>query len=62
MSVRRSHTGGGDTVRQIFAEENLANVLDDVGGVHPAIDQEFQRNLVSTIAALQSERYQNIRQ
>ena len=51
-----------DTVRQIFAEENLAYVLDDVGGVHPAIDQEFQRNLVSTIAALQSERYQNIRQ
>jgi hypothetical protein len=47
-----------DTVRQIFAEENLAYVLDDVGGVHPAIDQEFH----STITALQSERYQNIRQ
>ena len=51
-----------DTVRQIFAEENLAYVLDDVGGVHPAIDQEFQRNLASTIAALQLERYQNVRQ
>jgi hypothetical protein len=51
-----------DAVRHIFAEENLAYVLDDVGGVHPAIDQEFQRNLVSTIAALQDECYQDIRQ
>jgi hypothetical protein len=50
-----------NAVRQIFAEENLAYVLDDVGGVHPAIDQEFQRNLVSTIAAIQLERYQKIR-
>jgi len=51
-----------DAVRQIFAEESLAYVVDDVGGVHPAIDQEFQRNVVSTIAALELERYQNIRQ
>jgi hypothetical protein len=51
-----------DVVRQIFAEENLAYEIDDVGGVHPAIDQEFQRNLVSTVAALQSQRYQSISQ
>jgi hypothetical protein len=51
-----------DTVRQIFAEENLAYAIDDVGGVHPAIDQEFQRNIVSSIAALQAPRYQNIGQ
>ncbi len=51
-----------DAVRQIFAEENLAYTIDDVGGVHPAIDQEFQRNIVSCIAALQSQRYQNIGQ
>jgi len=51
-----------DVVRQIFTEENLAYQIDDVGGVHPAIDQEFQRNIVSTVAALQSERYQNISQ
>ena len=51
-----------DAVRKIFVEENLAYVVDDVGGVHPAIDQDFQRNLVSIIAALESERYQNIRQ
>jgi hypothetical protein len=51
-----------DAVRQIFAEENLAYAIDDVGGVHPAIDQEFQRNIVSALAALQSARYQNIGQ
>jgi hypothetical protein len=50
-----------DTVRQIFAEENLAYHIDDVGGVHPQIDREFQRNLTSAIAALQSDRYQNVR-
>jgi hypothetical protein len=51
-----------DAVRKIFSEEKLAYQIDDVGGVHPAIDQEFQRNLVSAIAAVGSERYQNIRQ
>jgi hypothetical protein len=51
-----------DTVRQIFAEEHLAYQIDDVGGAHPAVDQEFQRNLVSAVAALKSDRYQNIRE
>ncbi len=51
-----------DAVRQIFAEENLAYNIDDVGGVHPRVDQEFQRNLTSAIAALQSDRYQNVRE
>jgi hypothetical protein len=51
-----------DVVRQIFAEEHLAYQIDDVCGAHPAIDHEFQRNIVSALAALQSHRYQNIRQ
>jgi len=50
-----------DVVRQIFAEETLAYAIDDVGGVHPAIDQEFQRNVTSAVAILQLERYQEIR-
>jgi hypothetical protein len=49
-----------DVVRQIFAEEHLAYQIDDVCGAHPAIDQEFQRNMVSAVAALQSHRYQNV--
>jgi hypothetical protein len=51
-----------DAVRQIFAEENLAYTIDDAGGVHPAVDQEFQRNIVSAIGVLQSPRYRNIGQ
>jgi hypothetical protein len=50
-----------DVVKQIFIEENLAYEIDDVGGVHPAVDREFQRNRVSAVAALQSHRYQNVR-
>jgi hypothetical protein len=49
-------------VRQIFGEEHLAYQIDDVGGVHPAVDQQFQRNMVSAVAALQSHRFQNISQ
>jgi hypothetical protein len=51
-----------DVVRQIFAEEHLAYQIDDVGGVHPAVDQQFQINMVSSVAALQSRRFQNISQ
>jgi hypothetical protein len=49
-------------VKQIFTDEHLAYEIDDVGGVHPVIDQEFQRNMVSAVAVLQSQRYQNISQ
>ncbi len=51
-----------DVVKQIFAEEHLAYQIDDVCGVHPAIDQEFQRNMVSAVAGLQSHRCQDISQ
>ena len=51
-----------NVVRQIFADERLAYAIDDVGGVHPAIDREFQRNITSVVATLQLDRYQDIRQ
>jgi hypothetical protein len=49
-----------DAARKIFSEEKLTYQIDDVGGVHPAVDQEFQRNMVSVIAAVRSPRYQKI--
>ena len=49
-----------DAVRKIFSEERLTYQIDDVGGVHPAVDQDFQRNMASTIAAVQSPRFQKI--
>ena len=51
-----------DVVRQIFTEENLAYEIDDVGGVHPGVDREFQRNIATAVAGLQSQRYQSIRE
>jgi hypothetical protein len=51
-----------DVVKQIFTDEHLAYAIDDIAGVHPAVDQEFQRNMVSAVAALQSQRYHNISQ
>lgn len=49
-------------VRQIFADENLAYEIDEAGGIHPRIDREFQRNMASAVAGLQSQRYQNVRE
>jgi hypothetical protein len=61
------HVGEGianwwrDVVRQIFAEEHLVYEIDNVGGVHPRVDREFQNNIASTLAGLQSSRYQTVR-
>lgn len=48
-----------DQARRILAEEHLAYEIDDEGVVHPAIDQEFQKNRAATIAGLQLPRYAN---
>src|SRR5215468_10536613 len=50
-----------DAVRQILAEENLAYEIDDVGGVHPRVDREFQRNIASALAGLETERHLDVR-
>ena len=50
-----------DVVREIFAEENLAYEIDDVGGVRPGVDREFQRNLATAVIGLESQRHQNVR-
>jgi hypothetical protein len=46
-------------VRRIFEEENFGYTVDDAGGVHYRLDEEFARNQSATIAALQSARYAN---
>jgi hypothetical protein len=45
--------------RRIFTEERLAYEIDEACVVHPAIDQEFQRNRRATVAGLQAARYAN---
>lgn len=51
-----------DAARQIFNEENLGYDIDDVGGLHPRVDREFQRNLQSAVAGFEAERHKRIRE
>ena len=50
-----------DGVAEIFREENVRYRLDRAGGVHFAIDGEYERNQASTIGALRSARYSAVR-
>jgi hypothetical protein len=45
--------------RRIFSEERLAYEIDEKSIVHPAVDNEFQKNRQSTVAGLQLPRYAN---
>ena len=61
--VKRGQSAGARLwqleVRRIFTEERLAYEIDESCVVHPAVDQEFQRNRRSTLAGLQNARYSN---
>jgi len=48
-------------VRRVFDEENLCYRVDDKGGVHYKIDEEFQRNRTSTVRYLDFSRYGAVR-
>jgi hypothetical protein len=48
------------TVRRIFEEENFGYTVDDAGGVHYRLDEDFARNRSATIGALQAPRYANV--
>lgn len=47
-------------VQSIFDEENVCYEVDDSGGVHLRVDDEFERTRASTIAALNGSRYSNV--
>ncbi|PLU12404.1 hypothetical protein BMJ30_27740 [Sinorhizobium medicae] len=47
--------------RRIFAEEQVRYRIDDRGGVHFTVDQQFESTRVSTIASLSSNRYNGVR-
>lgn len=48
-------------VQRIFLEEQVSYRVDDKGGVHLAVDAEFERSRVSTIGELGAARYANVR-
>jgi hypothetical protein len=43
--------------RRVLKEENIAYRIDDQGVVHPLVDEEFQRNRISTLALLDASRF-----
>jgi len=47
-------------VERIFAEENVRYRVDSYGGVHFAVDEEFERNRAASIAVLGRPRYANV--
>jgi hypothetical protein len=47
--------------RKIFEEEVLRYRIDDKGGVHYLVDEEFERNVASTIAELGTPRFEGAR-
>jgi hypothetical protein len=49
------------SVQRIFREEHARYSVDDWGGVHFALDQEFERARVSAIAGLATARYNGVR-
>jgi hypothetical protein len=44
-------------IERTFKEENLSYRVDGKCGIHPAVDQEFERNRVSALAVLSAPRY-----
>ena len=48
-------------IASIFEQENVSYRIDDKGGVHYAIDEEYSHNQASTIAALSSSRFETAR-
>lgn len=44
-------------VRRVFAEEHLGYEIDDEGGIHPLVDQEFSEAKQATIRALNDTRF-----
>lgn len=46
-----------DAVRGIFADEHMAYRVDELGVVHPLVDQAFEAGRVSAIAALSGEAF-----
>ncbi|MGO7297398.1 hypothetical protein ACC677_08635 [Rhizobium ruizarguesonis] len=50
-----------ENCRRIFDEEQVRYRIDDKGGVHFAVDQEFEAARISTIIGLGASRYNGVR-
>jgi hypothetical protein len=66
LARNRRHTSGEladrwlHFVRRALAEENLGYRVDDQGGVHYFVDEEFERNRVATLSVLGAAKYRAV--
>ena len=44
-------------VRQIFAEESVRYIVDDLGGVHLSVDEQFETTRAVAVRGMGSPRY-----
>jgi hypothetical protein len=51
-----------EQARSIFLEENVCYSIDEKGGVHLSVDQEFNSQRLAAISVLSASRYDNVRQ
>lgn len=56
-SFAKSARDWREFIERAFKEENLSYRVDSKCGIHPAVDQEFERNRVSSLAVLSEPRY-----
>jgi hypothetical protein len=49
------------SVKRLMQEESLAYRVDDQGGIHYAVDEEFEHNRLATLAGLGRPRYEAAR-
>jgi hypothetical protein len=53
----RAHIDWHSFVTRVLEEENVGYRLDRHGGIHPAVDAEFERSMAASLAALGLARY-----
>ena len=59
--VSRSRGNTLEILRRIFAEEHLRYRIDDQGGVHYLVDEQFEQNVAATLDGLGPARFEAAR-
>ena len=62
LKPKSAHGAWRDFVARAMREENLGFIMDDAGGVHPLVDEEFERNRVSALRAADAPQFAAVRE
>jgi hypothetical protein len=61
LQPRYGHTNWREFVARAMRDENLGYSIDEIGGVHYLVDEEFERNRISVLRAVETPRYAAVR-